>query len=125
MDGLFIWRKTLTLGSPSQPVKPINRGGRPPGTFGPRKRQLVLVDQYIRALGGSVSPLQERWITRAVLLESIAETRRHEIDCNGGSSADIVALAKLESVADLAVRRLRIPVKAINTGQRRAGAASK
>jgi hypothetical protein len=85
---------------------------------------MALVDSYIDALGGSVSPLQERWITRAVLLESIAEQRRLEIDCNGGSSADIVALAKLEAVADLAVRRLRIPVKAINTGKR-GGAASK
>jgi hypothetical protein len=61
-------------------------------------------------LGGSVGPIVENDICRAVMLQSIAEQRRHEIDRHGGSTEEIRALAALESVAAAAVKRLRLPV---------------
>jgi hypothetical protein len=97
----------------SEPTR--NKGGRPFGTFGPRRRQQNLVDQYIAALGGSVTLIQERDICRAVLLESIAEQKRHELDGKTAPANEILALAKLEAVADAAVKRLRIPVTSLNT----------
>jgi hypothetical protein len=86
--------------------------GRPFGSFGPRRRQKQLVDQFIRALGGegNVTPWEENLITRAVMLLSIAEEKRRQIDKHGASSADeLLALARLEEVAYEAVERLRLP----------------
>jgi hypothetical protein len=51
------------------------------------------------------------------MLQGIAEQKRHEIDRNGAESAnELLALARLEAVAEKAVRRLRLPVPhSINT----------
>jgi len=93
--------------------------GRPLGVFGPRRRQKQLIFQYVKALGGdaNISPIQERDILRAVVLQSIAEQRRSHIDKNGADSAnELLALARLEEVADAAVRRLKLPAPtSINT----------
>jgi len=92
--------------------------GRPFGVFGQRKRQLQLIKRYIDALGGdaNITPLQESDVTRAVALQSIAEERRRYIVKHGASSAaELTALARIEEVAADAVRRLNIPVTAINT----------
>jgi len=50
-------------------------------------------------------------------LQSIAEQRRSHIDKNGADSAnELLALARLEEVADAAVRRLKLPAPtSINT----------
>jgi hypothetical protein len=92
--------------------------GRPFGKFGPKRRQLQLIKEYIKALGGddSITPIQERDIGRAVLLQSIAEASRRRIDRHGASSAhELLALTRLEASVDNAVRRLKLPVTSINT----------
>jgi hypothetical protein len=85
--------------------------GRPFGTFGPRRRQQQLINEYCAALGGgNLTPLQERNICRAVALQSIAEESRRQINKHGAKSAnELLALARLEAVADTAVRRLKLP----------------
>jgi hypothetical protein len=98
--------------------KPRNKGGRPFGTFGPRRRQQQLIAQYIAALGGnaSITPILESAICRAVALQSIAEESRRQINRHGAKSAhELLALARLEAVADTAVRRLKLPVTKIDT----------
>jgi hypothetical protein len=97
---------------------PRNKGGRPFGSFGPARRQRQLIKQYIAALGGdaNITPILERDIFRAVGLQSIAEETRRQIDKHGARSAnELLALARLEEVADKAVRRLKLPVVKINT----------
>jgi hypothetical protein len=92
--------------------------GRPFGTFGPRRRQQQLIKQYVAALGGNskITPLLENAILRAVALQSIAEESRRRISIEGAKSAnELLALARLEAVANAAVRDLNIPVTAINT----------
>jgi hypothetical protein len=83
--------------------------GRPFGTFGPRRRQQELVRSYTNALGGKLTPIQESDIARAVALQTIAEGTRTRIEKTGGSPDEIRALARLEAVADSAVKRLRLP----------------
>lgn len=92
--------------------------GRPFGTFGPRRRQQELMKQYVAALGGnaSITPILENAILRAVALQSIAEESRRRISIEGAKSAnELLALARLEAVANAAVRDLNIPITAINT----------
>lgn len=106
----------MTMTSESE--TPVKKRGRPFGIFGPRKRQLQLIKQYIDALGGdaNITPLQESDVTRAVMLQSIAEQKRLEINRHGASSAaELTALARIEETADSAVRRLKLPVITINT----------
>jgi phosphotransferase system IIB component len=98
--------------------KPRNKGGGPFGTFGPRRRQQQLIAQYISALGGAanITAIQESAICRAVALQSIAEESRRRINQHGAKTTnELLALAKLEAVADTAVRRLKLPVTRINT----------
>jgi len=86
--------------------------GRPFGIFGVRKRQEQLIAEYTNALGGpgNVTPWERRDIERAVGLQSIAEERRRQISKHGTSSAnELLALARLEEVAQVAVERLRLP----------------
>jgi hypothetical protein len=97
---------------------PVKKRGRPFGTFGPRRRQQQLIAQYIDALGGdaTITPIQESDICRAVMLQSIAEESRRQINRHGAKSAhELLALARLETVAETAVRRLKLPVTKINT----------
>jgi hypothetical protein len=92
--------------------------GRPFGRFGPRRRQLQLIAQYVDALGGDamITPILENAIVRAVGLQSIAEQARRQISIHGAKSAnELLALARLEAVANAAVRDLNIPITAINT----------
>jgi hypothetical protein len=106
----------MTMTSESETTTKPKRG-RPFGIFGPRKRQIQLIKLYVDAFGGTVTPIQERDITRAVALQSIAEQKRVDINKNGASSAnELLALARLEEVADAAVRRLKLPITTINTG---------
>jgi hypothetical protein len=91
--------------------------GRPFGSFGPRRRQKQLAVEFLTALGGRVTPWQENLITRAVMLLSIAEQKRLEIDKLGGSAEDMIALARLEEVADAAVARLGLPSKQSDRGR--------
>jgi hypothetical protein len=103
----------MTMTSETETTK---KRGRPFGVFGPRRRQKQLIDEYIAAFGGTVTPIQESNITRAVMLQSIAEEKRREINKYGAKSAnELLALARLEEVAEAAVRRLKSPVTAINT----------
>jgi hypothetical protein len=107
----------MTMTSESETTTKPKRG-RPFGVFGPRKRQLQLIKTYIDALGGdaNITPLQESDITRAVMLQSIAEQKRLEVNRHGASSAaELTALARIEETADAAVRRLNLPVTSINT----------
>jgi hypothetical protein len=104
----------MSMTTESEPTAPRNKGGRPRGTFGPRKRQLQLVRQYIDALGGDskITPILERDITRAVALQSIAEESRRQInECGAASAKELLALARMEEVAEAAVRRLKLPAK--------------
>jgi hypothetical protein len=92
--------------------------GRPFGIFGPRRRQLQLIAQYVDALGGDamITPILENAIVRAVGLQSIAEQARKQISRHGAKSAsELLALARLEAVANAAVRELNLPITAINT----------
>jgi hypothetical protein len=92
--------------------------GRPFGIFGPKRRQLQLIAQYIDALGGdeNITLILENQIVRAVGLQSIAEQARKKISLQGADSAsELLALARLEAVAAAAIRELNIPVTAINT----------
>jgi hypothetical protein len=91
--------------------------GRPLGSFGPQKQRLNLVQLYVDALGGNVTPLQEREIARVVALQTIAEQKRADLAQKGivGSAEELRALADLEATADSALRRLKLPVVRINT----------
>jgi len=90
--------------------------GRPFGVLGPKRRQQQLTEHFITALGGNVTPLQEMSITRAVALISFAEESRRQITKYGAQSvSDLNALVRLEECAERSVRRLKLPVKAINT----------
>jgi hypothetical protein len=94
----------------------VKKRGRPFGVFGPRRRQKQLIDELIRAFGGAVTPIRESSITRAVMLQSIAEEKRREINKHGAKSAnELLALARLEEVAEAAVRQLKLPMTAVNT----------
>jgi hypothetical protein len=102
----------MTMTSESETTK---KRGRPFGSFGPRRRQKQLIDQFTHALGGpgNVTPWEENDICRAVMLLSIAEEKRRQIDKHGASSAnELIALARLEEVAQAAVDRLRLPESA-------------
>jgi hypothetical protein len=93
--------------------------GRPFGSFGPKRRQQELTAQFIDQLGGDakITPVQEMDIARAVALISFAEESRRQITKYGAQSVqDLSALVRLEDCADRAVRRLKLPVSAINTG---------
>jgi hypothetical protein len=120
LGGCFhFWSEAnMTIPSETAAPKAKNKGGRPFGSFGPRRRQLQLIKQYVAALGGdaNLTPILERDIIRAVGLQSIAEETRRRIDRYGAKSAhELLALARLEEVADKAVRRLKLPVIKINT----------
>jgi hypothetical protein len=118
LGGCFHFWSEANMTIPSETAAPKNKGGRPFGTFGPKRRQQQLIKQYIAALGGdaNLTPIIENNICRAVMLQSIAEGTRRRIDKEGASSAnELLALARLEAVADTAVRRLKLPMIKINT----------
>ena len=102
----------------TETATPSKKRGRPFGIFGPRRRQLQLIAQYVDALGGDamITPILENAIVRAVGLQSIAEQARRQISRDGAKSAsELLALARLEAVATAAIRDLNIPITAINT----------
>jgi hypothetical protein len=84
--------------------------GRPLGSIGQRNRRLQLAQLYTEMLGGTVTEIQARDITRAVELQDLAEKKRAELNKQRKISADeLLALAGIEAAADAAMRR------AINT----------
>lgn len=85
--------------------------GRPLGSLGARNRRLQLAQIYTDLLGGTVTPIQEKDITRAVDLQDLAEKKRAELTKQRKISADeLLALAQIEEAAAGAVRRLNLPV---------------
>jgi len=80
-----------------------NVGGRPLG-FNRRRKELV--DGYVTALGGRVTPLVMADIERAVDLLMLARAARIALLKGEGN---INATVKIENAADRAMRRLNLP----------------
>jgi hypothetical protein len=82
---------------------------KPNQTRGARQRKEMIAD-FVAALGGNVSPIVLRNITRAVDLSVLASTARAELAAGKTTINDVV---KLEGAADRAVRRLNLKPGAV------------
>ena len=82
---------------------PRNLGGRPPGI---NRRRRELVNSYVQALGGRVSPVQMVEIERAASLTLLAQNMRAA--ALRGEAIEISDLTRLEGTLDRAIRRLGI-----------------
>jgi hypothetical protein len=80
-----------------------NLGGRPPGI---NRRRRELVNSYVQALGGRVSPVQMVEIERAASLTLLAQNMRAA--ALRGEAIEISDLTRLEGTLDRAIRRLGI-----------------
>jgi hypothetical protein len=69
-----------------------------------------MIADFVAALGGNVSPIVLRNITRAVDLSVLASTARAELAAGKTTINDVV---KLEGAADRAVRRLNLKPGAV------------
>jgi hypothetical protein len=77
---------------------------KPTQTRAGRLRQ-EMIDGYVQALGGRVSPIVMQDITRAAELVMLARTARAELAAGKTTINDVV---KLEGASDRAIRRLGI-----------------
>jgi hypothetical protein len=84
--------------------KPEPAYRKPTQTREGRLRQ-KLIDGYVQALGGRVSPIVMQDITRAAELVLLAKTARAELAAGKTTINDVV---KLEGASDRAIRRLGI-----------------
>jgi hypothetical protein len=95
---------TAEAASKAEPTKgrPEPAYRKPTQTRAWRQRK-DLIDGYVTALGGRVSPIQLRDVERAVDLIMLANTARAELAAGKTTINDVV---KLEGASDRAVRRL-------------------
>jgi hypothetical protein len=83
---------------------PRNLGGRPPGI---NRRRRELVNSYVQALGGRVSPVQMVEIERCASLLILAEDMRAK--AFRGENVSISDLSRLEGTCLRALQRLNLP----------------